>query len=191
MSFFDDVPPRPPPQRRRIEYRPWAEPPPGWAGGWVSWRFVLLRSPDCYCVVSDFEAFETGVEFSVAARVRPGADLGARRPGPPISRGVGAGEGALLGIGLADGTKAVLGRPFNLHEEPPPGPLLLARGGGGNREDWQSRIWFWPLPPPGPMRFVMSWPKLNLGDSEVTADANVLIEAAAKAERLWDVDEEP
>jgi hypothetical protein len=38
------------------------------------------------------------------------------------------------------------------------------------------------------MTFVMSWPKLEIPESAITAYANELIAAAAQAEQLWSDD---
>jgi hypothetical protein len=164
--------------------------PPGWIGGWVPWRLVLLRSPDAYCILTNFEAFESGVAFTLLLRLRPGVEEFGPRPGRPpmLMGGPDSTDSPLLGVGLADGTKAVLGRPRPRPDEDPAGPLLIPRGGGGGGDEWRSSVWLWPLPPPGPIRLVMSWPKLRLAENSVAVDANELIAAAAQAEKLWDTD---
>ena len=164
--------------------------PTGWIGGWVPGHLDLLRAADCLAVMTDVEAFPTGVSFSLVFRLRPGVnrEIG---PGPrrPLMRGFRSPDGPRFGIGLADGRKVVLGRHVELDENEPTGPLLMSGGGGGNRDEWRTSAWLWPLPPAGPTTFVMSWPKLEIPEAAVSRDATELINAAAFAERLWGDDE--
>lgn len=156
----------------------------GWIGGWVPWHLNLLRSADVLAVLADVEAFPVGVSFSLVFRIRPGInrEIG---PGPrrPVMMGFHSSDGPRFGIGLADGQKIVLGRHVDLDDDKEPrGPLLISSGGGGNRDEWRVKTWLWPLPPPGPMTFVMSWPKLEIPETAVSRDANELIDAAENAE---------
>jgi hypothetical protein len=164
--------------------------PTGWIGGWVPWHLELLRSRDCLAVLTDVEAFPTGVSFSLVFRIRPGVnrELG---PGPqrPLMMGFHSSDGPRFGIGLADGQKVVLGRLSNLDGDEPRSPHLISSGGGGNRDEWRMKTWLWPLPPPGLMTFVMSWPKLEIPEAAASKDSNELIEAAAYAKQIW-VDDE-
>jgi hypothetical protein len=160
--------------------------PPGWIGGWVPWHLKLLRSSDCFAVLTDVEAFPSGVSFSLVFRIRPdlNREIG---PGPrrPLMMGFHSSEGPRFGIGLADGQKIVLGRHPEHDGDEPRGPLLISSGGGGNRDEWGMKTWLWPLPPSGPMTFVMSWPKLEIPETAVTRDSNELLTAATEAERIW------
>lgn len=42
------------------------------------------------------------------------------------------------------------------------------------------KAWLWPLPPPGPITFAMSWEKFHVAEVTVVADADEL--AASQAE---------
>jgi hypothetical protein len=141
--------------------------------------------------LTDVEAFSSGVAFSLVFRIRPSVnrEIG---PGPrrPLMMNFRSSDGPRFGIGLADGRKVVLGRRFELDDEKEPAAsLLIFNGGGGNRDEWRMKTWLWPLPPPGPMTFVMSWPLLDIPEAAVSRNANELIEAAAHAEQLWEDDE--
>jgi hypothetical protein len=43
-------------------------------------------------------------------------------------------------------------------EAEPEGPVPSQGGGGGSDDYWESSFWLWPLPPPGPLAFVVEWP---------------------------------
>ncbi|HZQ88135.1 MAG TPA: hypothetical protein VFA83_25020 [Acidimicrobiales bacterium] len=192
MSFFDDFPPPPsPPELPRFERKPWMGPPPGWVGGWVPWRVVLTRTADAYTVITDVAAFPSGVEFAVVSRFRPGTfDPHARPGGPPFRPGYPGGP--MFGVGFADGRKAMFARPFPPPlEDEPDGPVLTPRAGGGSADEWRMGMWLWPLPPPGPLTFVTAWAERGEAEHAATVDAAELVDAASRAEKLWDVDEDP
>jgi hypothetical protein len=156
----------------------------------VPWHLVLLRTSDVYAVLADFEAFPTGVQFAAVLRWRP-------RPGSldPRTRrhpmiGFGSdGEGPRLGIGFANGRKASFGRHlFQFPDAEPERPVLMPRGGGGGGDEWRMGLWLWPLPPAGPLTFVVDWSEMGVAETSVTADAGDLVAAATKAEQLWTID---
>ena len=39
-------------------------------------------------------------------------------------------------------------------------------------------LWLWPLPPDGPLTFVLSWDVLDLDERIVTVDATELVDAS-------------
>lgn len=162
-------------------------PPPGWTGGWLAWRVELLRSGDLVMFATDFEAFATGVHFTLAARLRPGG----HETHPPPMIHPGSPDGPLFGVGLADGRKAMLG----VRVPPPPdgepdGPVLWPRGGSGGGDEWRMGVWLWPLPPSGPVTLVAAWPAKGVAERAVTIDGAEVARAAERAEKLWDMPEE-
>lgn len=187
MSFFDSFPkPRQPRLPRIPKHQPWQGPEPGWIGGWVPWRVVLLRTPDVYAVLRDFEAFPTGLRFSQMLAYRPGVFDPEHGP----FRMMHGQEGLRLGVLFSDGRKAAIGpRAFPRSDKEPQGPVLLPQGGGGGGGQWNMNIWLWPLPPPGPLTWVTSWPERDIPEQSVTVDASALADAAGEAERLWEVNE--
>ena len=46
-------------------------------------------------------------------------------------------------------------------------------------------FWLWPLPPPGPLTFVVEWPALGIAETRAETDATAVVEAAASAAPLW------
>jgi hypothetical protein len=51
------------------------------------------------------------------------------------------------------------------------------------------RYWVWPLPPPGPVEFVCEWPLHGIAESRGALDAQLIVDAAARAIPLWPDDE--
>ena len=93
-----------------------------------------------------------------------------------------------LGIEFADGSKATnLRGPF-AHEpdDDGRGPMLTQRGGHGGEGRWTQEFWVWPLPPPGPLAFVCEWPHHGIDLTRSEIDAQVVLDAAARAQVLWE-----
>lgn len=189
VGFFDEFPlPPTPPERPRMAPNPWDGPPAGWLGGWVPWRIVLARSDRASALLRDFEAFPTGVHFTLIARFRDDSPL--QRPGPgrhlPF---FGHERGPRFGVAFADGRKTVAGAWLHqTNPGHPEGPILRQGGGGGGGGSWRTDFWLWPLPPPGPLNWIAEWSDQGVPENSVQVDASVLAEAAAEAEQLWEVD---
>jgi hypothetical protein len=187
MGFFDDLPPPPPPvEPPPVEPMPWMGPPPGWIGGWVPWHVVVMRNANVYAVLTDVQAFPTGVLFALAARFRPGvfgSDDGP--PDPPLMMSMGTADGPLLGVGFADGRKTALHVPSPSPSVEPDGPVLTPCGGGSGSAQEQICIWLWPLPPAGALTLVTAWPRCGIKETTITLDAAELVSAANDAEELW------
>ena len=63
-------------------------------------------------------------------------------------------------------------------EGDPPGPLLWPGGGGGGGDRWDQSYWLWPLPPPGPVAFVVEWPSEGIELTRHELDAAPILEAS-------------
>jgi hypothetical protein len=187
MTFFDDVPlPPEPPEPSFPERKAWMGPPDGWAGGWVPWHVVLFKTANLHCSLSGGEAYPTGASFSLILRSQPDPD----DAGPfdrILSFVLGGAEGPRLGIGFADGRKAVMGG-LPRSEEGPEGPVLMPGGGGGGGDTLHTSLWLSPLPPPGPLDVVVSWETQNIAEQKFEFDGAELVAAAERAEKLWDYD---
>lgn len=187
VGFFDDLAPPPspvpPPEPEKL---PWMGPPAGWVGGWVPWHLVVLRSPDVYAVVTDFQAFPGGALFTLDTRVRPGVvRTFAPLPDPPPLM-ISARTGDLrFGVGFADGRKTALHSPVPTTAGQAPGPVLSLCGGTGGGGRDRMEVWLWPLPPEGSLTFAASWPTLGIEETVTTVDATDLVAASARAEQLW------
>jgi hypothetical protein len=155
---------------------PVTSPPLGFAGGLVRWTLELGRSSNIYAVLQDFEAFPSGVRFTLRARFRPGVfDPLGSFPGTP--------GGPHIAVTFPDGRT---GKVEPGHREPQPGDVLLTydRGSGGS-EEWTMGLWLSPLPPPGTLTFSIGWPEKDAPVTAVMVEARELVEAARSAEQLW------
>jgi len=53
-----------------------------------------------------------------------------------------------------------------------------------------AHYWVWPLPPSGPVAFIAEWPSYGIPESRVEVEAQLIIDAAARALRLWPATDE-
>lgn len=146
--------------------------------------------------VSGFVAFPTGVMFDVRLVTReprrPGSDS---RPPFLMQHALQAepreelpDEFVRFGVLLADGNKATnfdnrLG--FRDFFTEPESPVLMPRGGGGSEHTWSMRFWLWPLPPDGPLTFVIEWPQFQIPETQASIDAAEIRTAAERARPIW------
>ena len=98
-----------------------------------------------------------------------------------------------FGLVLGDGEKVLGdGSPFFGGHDPmsaPTGHSLSRRNGGasGSSHSYMSteRLWLWPLPPEGPIEFVMQWPALGIDERRVVLDGSAMRTLAARVQRFW------
>jgi hypothetical protein len=60
-----------------------------------------------------------------------------------------------------------------------------AGGGGGGGSSWSFSFWAWPLPPEGPLAFVVEWPKQGIELTQTEIDSALIRDAAKRAQILW------
>jgi hypothetical protein len=197
MSFFEAPPPRPEPEPP--ERKPWWGPPDNVRGGVAALELTIGRSEKAAITAGAVTAYPEGFEFGLAIRIRePLADalldplmFQHRRQRSAEPGGELPPELARWGIEFSDGRKATNLQPFpfgvgRIDEEPPNGPVLIAGGGGGGGSRWEQSCWVWPLPPAGPLAFVCEWPAGSIPLSRVEIEASLILEAAGRAEVLWE-----
>lgn len=196
MSFFD-APPPPEPEPQPFSQPSWLGPPQNMLGAPVPLRLLLARTERAVAALTGCDAYPNGVAFDFALRLRPDsltiAERRALMHGGLFHR-VGPVEGDELppelfrfGVLFADGRKAtsVNDRRAFMGQDEPDGPFLMPRGGGGGELSWNMDFWLWPLPPAGPLTFVVEWPALGIAETRVESDATAIVEAAATTETLW------
>lgn len=157
---------------------------------------VLARTGDVMLAVHDGLAYPNGFGFTVSLRRRralegPGDDpihLWHTVRGGEIPP-----EALRLGIQFGDGSKATVfdGHRWFRTVERPEGPVLIQRGGNGSTHSWELGFWSWPLPSPGPVAFVCEWPSEGVALTRGVIDAEIVREAAERAETLWPEDVSP
>jgi len=89
-----------------------------------------------------------------------------------------------VSLQLADGSMVISGRPGGDAE--PTGPILQSRGGGGSSHRVNFRWWAWPLPPSGPLGFIC---QLGTGETRVSVDAQLILDASQRSVRVWPASE--
>ncbi|MFE0529851.1 hypothetical protein ACFW0V_19860 [Micromonospora parva] len=196
MGFFDrrvaapDVKPEP--------LRP---PRPAWMKpedvipGVVAENHLLVHTDRAAVAISGLLAYPTGLEFSVTAVLRTPdhrADLSHHhRIGYWAATPLPA-EFLRVGVLFADGSSVTnMDRhAFTPLDTEPPGPLLFPGSAESDARRHVAHYWVWPLPPAGPVAFVCEWPAYDIPESRVQVNAQVILDAAARAVRLWpDTDE--
>lgn len=213
MEFFEPPPARPhPPRRERYRMPPWLGVPKGVLPGTVPLELVLARTPQVAVCVTRLGAYPSGFDLDLVTMAADEADeldplLFERHRFRHRHRREGAEEipeGMLrFGIEFADGRKAtntadqplanLAGGTMSVStmssgsDEPqePAAPVLSLGGGGGGSGNWRQSVWIWPLPPAGRLTFVCQWPEANIELTRHEIDAQLILDAAARAQVLF------
>jgi hypothetical protein len=198
--FADDLEPPPLPEPPVVHERPvWIGPPEGELGVAVPLGLVLARSDRGVVALSHAVAHSTGITLELVAHV---SGLDRRRMNVLFHEqhdidtgGADPPDGFLrFGLELAGGARVSnLGgrRPWASPEETPSAPVLVRRGGGGGQSSgtsisWSIGFWLWPLPPPGALQVYCEWPVAGIALAAAELDTAPLLDAAARAERIWE-----
>jgi len=186
-AFYSDAEP-PPPERARPA---WMKPDNALPR--IAAIDVVMVHTDAVAIgLSGLWCYPSGFEFGVEVVLRQPDRRGRLshamhqvhmlEPGEPIPP-----EMLRIGLQFADGTKVTNlpgpRRPYG-HGEPDK-PILFGGGRGGSDRYQSHQFWVWPLPPPGPLTFVCEWPHFQIGETQTTIDAQVVLDAAARASSLW------
>ncbi len=140
---------------------------------------VLARTGDVAVALLGLQVYSTGLSFTLVARIRPGAadrtDLDGLLWGHHRGR-----SGLLLGVELADGRRAT-----NL-DGPGADELVFTQGAGsGGPTSADQQWWLNPLPPDGPLGFVVRCDPLGIAESRVELDGAAIRRAAEDVVVLW------
>lgn len=178
---------------------PWSAPPDNVIPGAVALQAVMAASSKAVVLVSVLWACPVGFWYGLSVRLRDPQPHGIPEIGPffqPRSRGLesgsvmyGAGEQFHFTVAFADGRtprlRGMVTAPSPDDPEPDSGIAHRELGGGGTAQRTYSTWWVWPLPPPGPISFLCSWPAMAIGDTCVEMDSGPIREGAARALVLW------
>ena len=157
---------------------------------------LLGRTDDVAVGVTRFVVFSTGFQFALAVRVRtarPEFILGGlhmrigSHPHPGVELPLE--ERLLLGLEYADGRRAsTLGDIRTLIASPSGGEadlVLFQQGGGGDDRSVEHDYWVAPLPPDGPVTFVLAWPAFGMPEARTVLPGDIIRAAADRSQLLW------
>ena len=211
VTFFQDfpIPPSAPRQPSgRFVPPAWAAPPAYELPVAVHVGQFLHRSPHMVVAVRSAEVYSTGCSFGLSWVFRRGEEteddwadkhslffqqgMGFRR-GPRLLSGL------MLGVELADGSKASTGahsphEAMGSNKEPEPPTLVLNSGGGSGADNelaGTGSAWLWPLPSAGNLRLIAQWMDFGLPESSVMLDGGKLRGAASGVQRFWADGDQP
>jgi hypothetical protein len=186
VRFFRKSP-APEPAPRRVHH-PWNPPQAEFPGLVPIDTLHFDRSEQAAVAIIGIEAYARGFEFSLARRIRPGTPGLDEDPTPEMLRRRGRGpEDFPISVQFSDGRTAISGRPGGDSE--PEGPILQSRGGGGTSHSQLFRWWVWPLPPSGPLEFLCQWPVYGIGETRISIDGQLILDAARRSVQLWPEDD--
>jgi hypothetical protein len=156
---------------------------------------LLDRSEWAAVAITGIWAYSRGFEFSVTLLIRPGTPGWDEIPAPgwdegPVPGPAGhrfARPSAETSLRFSDGRTVTSGRPHGDSE--PAGPILRPHGGGGSSHYQNHRWWVWPLPPGGPLDFVYPGLSSGTGETRVSIDAGLILDAARRIIPPWAPDD--
>jgi len=93
--------------------------------------------------------------------------------------------GLLFGVAFADGTAATNVDRLEHDRRLTSGPTLDPGVTQAERRSLRQQIHLRPLPPDGPLTFVVRWLDRGIEESVLQVDSGPLLSAAARAHRIW------
>jgi hypothetical protein len=159
---------------------------------------VLGRTDDVAVALVGVLAYTTGLTFDLVVRLRttPQGSSGHRvhemLSGSWHDDDSDAEQQFLIGFQYVDGRTATNlptrwlagpadedGKPDEAH------PLLTTSSGSGGGRSYDQTYWLTPLPPPGPVLVVCTWPGFDIPESRTTLDGALIADAGSLAVTLW------
>ena len=188
MSFFEpfgqDSEPEPE-QRVNDDFQDRFASPRSEVGVMVPARLLLYRDSETAISLTGLTAYSTGFELSLNTFRRIDDMLrlhhhvhhaGAARK--PL-------DDRLLrfGVEYADGRRGANLERFR--SSPSENIRVWSGGSGGGGNSYRASYRVSPLPPAGPVSFVLQWPIVAIPETRRNLDASVILDAAANSRRLW------
>jgi hypothetical protein len=170
---------------------PWFGAPHGTLPGVVALERVLARTNRVAVCLTRLAAYPTGFELDIetmSAADQDDLDPLMFRHHHRIRRGMTdeiPPELLRFGVQFSDGSKATNTDGFHHDKNPPAGPVMHPGGGGGGGGSWRQTQWVWPLPPPGTLEIVCEWPALEIPLTRSALDAQLILDAAARAQVIF------
>jgi hypothetical protein len=194
VTDFFEPPPEPPEPEREYHPPPWLAPSSNVLGTALPLQLLLARTDSVAVEIAAATVYPTGLELYVSVRRRGKGRTALEEPPLMFHRPL---QGEIpddvlrFGVQFADGRKATtLGGFPRPQDEEPSDPVLTPRGGGGGGGRWDYSFWVYPLPPAGPIAFVCEWPSEGIDLTRLETDAAPMLDAAAKAQVLWEAEPE-
>ena len=197
MTFFDVPPPTPaPPKPPSVP--PWFGPPERTLGGLVTQYLVIAKNDKAAVIITRLVGYPLGfsIDLTLVGRnneleLPPVMPYYRARPGESVENQF------RIGLLFSDGTKVVadmLRIAPGLQDwhslaslDRPTEPILrINGGGGGSGNSFQWSYWATPLPPAGPLRFVVQWLAVGITESFAEIDGQVIRDAGTSAVPIWD-----
>lgn len=192
-DFFEAPPPQPKPELREPRPPAWCQAPRGELPCAVALGEVIARNDKAVVGVAGGLAFTTGFELDVYA-----FSLGERPEIEPFDRGAIENGGlppeiVRVGLEYADGSKLMSTNPRRWggedeEDQAEDRPTMRPQRGTGRHREWRQVFWCWPLPPPGPLQLICEWPAMEIGLTRREIQAQPVLDAAARAQRILSAD---
>lgn len=186
----------PPTPEQVQEWQRLMSPPENELPGGVGLSVLLGRTDDAAVGITQIEAFSTGFQFTLAVRLRRARPeffhgglftLISAHGHPGVN--IPLADRLLLGVEYADGRRA-----STLHDMRIQGLdvmaddqrlVLVQQSGGGGEQGVDQTYWVAPLPPEGPVTFVLAWPGFGMPESRTVLDSAAIRAAADRSHLLW------
>lgn len=201
MSFFPPDPETPEPEESVSVRQPWWQAPEDELPVLLPVTETLAVNEHLALSLFGVAVYSDGVEFRLEGRLRRNgipaqewSELCSDFVGHGGMGGVPDPAGRLrFGLVLGDGEKVLAeGFPFLGDGDPSSEPERhtlsrnSGRAGGDDRNFTSSdRLWLWPLPPEGPIEFVLQWPALGVEEQRIVLDGSVMRALTARVQRFW------
>lgn len=201
MSFFPPDPEMPEPDESEQERQPSWQAPEDELPVLLAVSETLAANDHLALGLFGVAVYSDGVEFRIEGRLRRNgmparewSDLCADFVGHSPMGGPMPSAGRLrFGLVLGDGEKVLTEWfPFSGGSDPSHEPRghTLARNssgasGGGQTFSSSERLWLNPLPPEGPIEFVMQWPALGVEERSVVLDGSAMRALVPRVQRFW------
>jgi hypothetical protein len=155
---------------------------------------VLGRTSALAVALLAARAFSTGVELHLLTRLRragngPDSALLHHQRGPVRNDGVD--DVMHLTVLYPDGREGIAAAGGWSDEQNEQVPLLRLTEGSSTPTQADNRYWLTPLPPPGDLTVVFSWPYRSLTETRTVIPAAVLADALTTAVELWPYQPDP
>ena len=143
-------------------------------------NLLLARTDDVAIALIGLHVYTTGLAFELVARLRPSAQAGRRTLDELFWRHGPHGGAFLFGVEFADGRRA-----STLTRDSPDGLVFHSGSGSGGQASVEQTWWLHPLPPDGPMRFVVRCHELGIPETSAELDGTAIRRAADAVVPLW------